>query len=192
MSGIPRVVRLRGVNTDAAAIALEPSVETSRAADMLEALYLAHRESVFRYLRGMCGDEDRALDLTATTFERAFAELRAGREPGPGWLLRTARNAAIDAGRRTRTATLFHRRSRETEASAASPDEQTIEADLARRVRAALGSLPQPQRDAIALRYTSDMTVREIAEVIGKSASATQKLLDRGLARLRESLNDIA
>jgi RNA polymerase sigma factor (sigma-70 family) len=59
------------------------------------------------------------------------------------------------------------------------------------RVRAALVCLPRPQRDAIALRYTSDLTVREIAQVIGKSASATQKLLDRGLVRLKESLDDL-
>ena len=30
----------------------------------------------------------------------------------------------------------------------------------------------------------TELTVREIADVIGKSAAATQKLLDRGLARL--------
>lgn len=192
MSELGGVMRLLSMNSEAAAIEIEQVAGSARAGDSLEALYLAHRESVFRYLRAMSGDEDRALDLTAITFERAFAELRAGREPGLGWLLRTARNAAIDADRRARTALLFHRRSRETEASASSPEEQTLEAERARRVHQALGSLPEPQRDAIALRYTSELTVREIAEVIGKSAAATQKLLDRGLLRLKESLDDLA
>lgn len=77
-------------------------------------------------------------------------------------------------------------------ASASSPEEQTLEAEKARRIRQELASLPRPQRDAIALRYSSELTVREIAEVIGKSAAATQKLLDRGLARLKESLDDLA
>lgn len=192
MSEEAGVMRLLGMNSEAAAVEIEQVASAARAGDALEALYLAHRESVFRYLRAMSGDEDRALDLTAMTFERAFAELRAGREPGLGWLLRTARNAAIDADRRARTALLFHRRSRETEASASSPEEQTLEAERARRVHQALGSLPEPQRDAIALRYTSELTVREIAELIGKNAAATQKLLDRGLARLKESLDDLA
>ncbi len=192
MSEEAGVMRLLGMNSEAAAVEIEQVASAARAGDALEALYLAHRESVFRYLRAMSGDEDRALDLTATTFERAFAELRAGREPGLGWLLRTARNAAIDADRRARTALLFGRRSRETEGPASSPEEQTLEAERARRVHRALGSLPGPQRDAIALRYTSELTVREIAEVIGKSAAATQKLLDRGLARLKESLDDLA
>lgn len=163
-----------------------------RVADSLEELYLAHHEAVFRYLRAISGDEDQALDLAATTFERAFAELRAGREPGIGWLLRTARNAAIDAERRSRTAALFRWRSERLEPSAPSPEQQTLGSEESARVRAAVACLPRPQRDAIALRYTSELTVREIAELIGKSPSATQKLLDRGLVRLRETLDDLA
>lgn len=179
------------MNSEAAAIEIEQVAGPARASDALEALYLAHRESVFRYLRAIIADEERALDLTATTFERAFGELRAGREPGLGWLLRTARNAAIDADRRARTAALFRLHSRGTEALASSPEKQALDAERGWRVRQALGTLPKPQRDAIALRYTSELTVREIAEVIGKSAAATQKLLDRGLARLKESLDDL-
>ena len=184
------VVRLLGMNSEAAAAELERRAGSARTGEILEALYLAHHEAVFRYLRAISRDEDRALDLAASTFERAFAEVRAGRDPGIGWLLRTARNAAIDADRRSRTAALFRWRSSGAEGSAPSPEEQTLGAEQATRVRAALALLPRPQRDVIALRYTSDLTIREIAVVIGKRASATQKLLDRGLARLKESLDD--
>ncbi len=192
MSETTGFARLRDMNSEAASVELERAAGSTRAGEALEALYLAHREAVFRYLRAVTGDDERALDLTATTFERAFAELRAGRQPGIGWLLRTARNAAIDAARRARTAALFHRRSGTDEAFSSSPEEQTLEAEKARRVRKELALLPRPQRDAIALRYSSELTVREIAQVIGKSAAATQKLLDRGLARLKESLDDLA
>ena len=192
MSETTGVARLRDMNSQAVAVELERAAGSARAGEALEGLYLAHREAVFRYLRGMTGDDERALDLSATTFERAFAELRAGRQPGIGWLLRTARNAAIDADRRARTAALFHLRFRLGEASASSPEELTLAAEKARRIRQELASLPRPQRDAIALRYSSALTVREIAEVIGKSAAATQKLLDRGLSRLKETLDDLA
>jgi RNA polymerase sigma-70 factor (ECF subfamily) len=180
------------MDSEAAAAELEQTrLVRAGTADILEALYIAQREAVFRYLRAISRDEDTALDLAATTFERAFAEVRAGRDPGIGWLLRTARNAAIDADRRSRTAALFRWRSSGAEGSSPSPEEQTLGAEQATRVRAALALLPQPQRDVIALRYTSDLTIREIAVVIGKRASATQKLLDRGLARLKESLDDL-
>lgn len=193
MSEIAGVARLLDVNSEAAAVELDRSSGHTRTAQGFEALYVAHHETVFRYLWAISRDEDRALDLAATTFERAFVELRSGREPGLGWLLRTARNAAIDAERRARTAALFRWRSAGgPEPSVASPEEQTLDAERSVRVGAALALLPRPQRDAIALRYTSDLTVREIAQVIGKSASATQKLLDRGLVRLKESLHDLA
>jgi RNA polymerase sigma-70 factor (ECF subfamily) len=186
-------VRLQCMNGDAVAVEIETTgVQPRVAAHALEEIYRAHRDPVFRYLRSICRDEDRALDLTAVTFERAFAELRAGREPGLGWLLRTARNAAIDAERRARAARLLPRRSHESEAAAPSPEDAALDAESAASVLRALAQLPHPQRDAIALRYSTELTVREIAGVIGKSQSAMQKLLDRGLARLKEMLHDLA
>jgi RNA polymerase sigma factor (sigma-70 family) len=73
-----------------------------------------------------------------------------------------------------------------------SPEDAALDAEVAASVLRALAQLPNPQRDAIALRYSTELTVREIADVIGKSQSATQKLLDRGLARLKEMLHDLA
>lgn len=186
-------MRLQSMNGDAAAFEIEnDGVQPRVAAQVLEEIYGAHRDPVFRYLRSICRDEDHALDLTAVTFERAFAELRAGREPGLGWLLRTARNAAVDAERRARVARLLPRGSHKSEATAQSAEDAALDAELAASVHRALARLPNPQRDAIALRYSTELTVREIAGVIGKSQSATQKLLDRGLIRLKEMLNDLA
>jgi RNA polymerase sigma-70 factor (ECF subfamily) len=68
-------------------------------------LYERHVERVFRFLRARGAPEEVASDLTATTFERALANIDRYR-PGPAgfapWLLRIARNAYIDAGRRAR------------------------------------------------------------------------------------------
>ncbi len=192
MSEIEGAIRLLGMNSDATAVNLERDAGSARAGEAFEVLYLAHRDVVFRYVRAISRDEDRALDLTAATFERAFTEIRAGRQPGIGWLLSTARNATIDADRHNRTAALLRLRSPAPEITASSPEEQTLEAERTQHIRHALAELSRPQRDAIALRYSSDLTVREIAEVIGKSAAATQKLLDRGLHRLKETLHDLA
>jgi RNA polymerase sigma factor (sigma-70 family) len=157
MSETAGVARLLDVSSEAAAVELERGSGGARTGQAFEALYVAHHEAVFRYLRATSRDEDRALDLAATTFERAFVKLRSGREPGIGWLLRTARNAAIDADRRARTAALFRWRSAGPEPTAPSPEEQTLDAERSVRVGAALALLPRPQRDAIALRYTSDL-----------------------------------
>jgi RNA polymerase sigma-70 factor (ECF subfamily) len=153
---------------DSEAVVLTGGIEVTATSE-LEAVYLAHREPVFRYLRAMTGDEDAAIDLTAVTFERAFAELRRGNSVGLGWLLRTARNAAIDADRRARTAALFRLRSRQAPPLVVSAEDEAIGAEQVRRLRAAMLELPAPQRDAIALRYSSDLSVREIADVSARA-----------------------
>ena len=66
-------------------------------------LYERHRLAVFRYARTRTASEDDAVELTAVAFERALAAMPRYRPTGGGflaWLLRIARNAAIDAGRR--------------------------------------------------------------------------------------------
>jgi RNA polymerase sigma-70 factor, ECF subfamily len=154
-------------------------------------LYSRHRESVFRYLRARCTNDDDALDLTAVTFERAFVAIPRYRPLGAGfsaWLLRIARNAAIDHSRRQRarpaSAAL---ESAERQAARDDPEAAAIASDEHRRVRELVRTLPEPQRDALALRYSVGLTARQIGAVIGKSEEATQKLITRALSDLKEA-----
>lgn len=78
LSDSDRVARLQSMSDLAVAAALDQERTDVSARQGLEALYESHCESVFRYLRAILRDDDEALDLTAMTFERAFAELRKG------------------------------------------------------------------------------------------------------------------
>jgi RNA polymerase sigma factor (sigma-70 family) len=179
------------MNTDHVVAPLAVLTVGGDAAAAFESLYLAHREAVFRYLRVVTRDDDEALDVTAITFERALREMRdRRRDVGLGWLVRTARNSAIDAGRHRRTVDDAQRRAAARYPSPPSPEDAVLGLERAERVRAAVRLLPDPQREAIALRYSTDLTVRSIAALIGKREAATQKLIGRGLARLKEMLDD--
>jgi RNA polymerase sigma-70 factor (ECF subfamily) len=154
-------------------------------------LYGRHRESVFRYLRARCPNDDDALDLTAVTFERALVAIHKYRPLGAGfaaWLLRIARNAAIDQSRRQRArpapAAL---ESAERQPAQDDPEAAAIASDEHRRLRELVRALPEPQRDALALRYAVGLTARQIGAVLGKSEEATQKLIARALAELKEA-----
>jgi len=150
-------------------------------------VYQEHRLSVYRYLRARTSTDAEALDLAADTFERAFANLDRFRARDGGvraWLLRIARNAAIDA----------HRRRRQTvdiTAARAQSDRIAVEADRLERERVEIldlvGRLPRNQGDALLLRYASGLTAREIGVVIGKREGAVQKQIERALAALREA-----
>lgn len=157
-----------------------------------ESLYLAHREAVLRYLGVRAGDTD-ALDLAALTFERAFRTMVGGGSVNLGWLLRTARNAAIDLSRRRRTRLLLESIvGRHDPVTDPSPEVQVVAEETAGAVRRAVRALPAVQRDAIALRYAGGLSAREIGGVLGKSEAATQKLISRALVELRENLHDQA
>jgi RNA polymerase sigma-70 factor, ECF subfamily len=154
-------------------------------------LYRRHRLAVYRYLRARTGSDDAATELTAAAFERAFAGIARYRPAGagfPAWLLRIARNAAIDAGRRKGAVPLLAdiRAAEET----IDPERLAIARETNAALLAAVNRLPEVQREAIYLRFAARLKAREIGAVIGKSEPATQKLLSRAIAAIRER-NDV-
>ena len=60
--------------------------------------------------------------------------------------------------------------------------------DAVLQLVAALGRLPEAQRDAIILQYWSGCTLLEIAEELGRSREAVAGLIKRGLRQLRNEL----
>jgi RNA polymerase sigma-70 factor, ECF subfamily len=171
-------------------IAPDPDDALALAARMdpaaFEGLYVRYRVTVYRYLRGRTASTDEATELSAVTFERAFRAI--GRySPRAGgfraWLLRIARNAAIDAARRERAAPILV-----TDTGQESgPETRLIANESAEELRERVAGLPPDQRDALVLRYAGGLTAREIGAVLGKSEAASQKLLSRGLDALKEA-----
>ena len=168
-----------GVTVEAEAVRLEPSSFTR--------IYEQHRLSVYRYLRGRTQSDDDALDLTAVTFERAYRNLSRFRARDGGvhaWLLRIARNCAIDAHRRSRSTARLGMAEAPLRRMAVDSDRLAQEGmeilDLVAR-------LPKDQRDALLLRYAAGLTAKEIGTVMGKGEGAVQKHIERSLAALREA-----
>jgi RNA polymerase sigma-70 factor, ECF subfamily len=152
-------------------------------------LYERHALAVFRYLRARGAGEDQAEELTAIAFERALCRIgrfQPGRSGFRPWLLAIARNAWVDGHRRSaRDAGLAEAEA--LPALDASPEAVAIAAEERALVMRLLAQLPEPARDALALRFAAGLTSREISHVIGKSDDATKKLLSRSLASLREA-----
>ena len=155
-------------------------------------LYESYRLPIYRYLRARARSEEDALDLAATTFERAFASLSTFRSRDGGvqaWLFRIARNAAIDAHRRQRSTVDLADADVHLDRIATQADrvagERVEMLDLVAR-------LPADQGEALLLRYAGGLTAREIGFVSGKREGAVQKQIERGLAALREAFDDHA
>jgi RNA polymerase sigma-70 factor (ECF subfamily) len=75
-------------------------------------------------------------------------------------------------------------------AGLSSPSRHLDKAEQLVRLAAALHQLPDAQREAVELRYLAGLPLGAIAEQMGKTPAAVAGLLHRGLARLRELLQE--
>lgn len=149
-----------------------------------EPIYRRYRLTILRYARSRTTSDDDALELTAVTFERALRSIGGFTPKGGGmaaWLLRIARNAAIDDARRT---------GRRDVATPVREPADPARPNEAAELRLLVAGLPDRQREAVELRYAAGLTAREIGSVMSISEGAAQKHLERGLRALREAYRD--
>lgn len=147
--------------------------------ELVEALFARYRTPVYRFLCRRLGDAAAAEDLTQDVFLRA---LRAGYEASDqerAWVFQIARNLARDHGRR-----MAHRRPAE------SPAEPLVFTDreVALAVQAAIGRLPDLDRDMFLMREVAGLTYDEIALACEATPDAVRSRLHRARLALREAL----
>ncbi len=153
-----------------------------------ERLYDAHAQGLFAFLTYRTGDRSLAEDLVADTFERALrARRRFDRRRGgeKAWLYAIALNRLRDHVRRQGA------ESRAVERTAVAPAHDEGTAALTQvedrdSLGAALEQLSAEEREAVALRFGADLTLREIAAATGESMTTVEGRVYRGLRKLRE------
>jgi len=151
--------------------------------DALRLLFLLYADNVFGYVLAIVRDEHDAEDITSEVFSRlprALSHYRASATPFVAWLLRVARNAALDHLRAQRSVPL---------AEVPANDRAELQAhERLDDLRAALEALPFDQRQVMVLRLVAGLTPGEVAERIGRSVDAVHALQHRARRRLREEL----
>ena len=142
---------------------------------------------VYRLARQM-SDGERAQDLTQETYLRAWRYYDSfERETNcRAWLFRILHNVWADQWRRTRTEVEDY--------SAEFPvepyydwEEEFLEGELSEELEEALGQLPEVYRWAVLLADVSELSYREIADVLGCPVGTVMSRVGRGrrtLARL--------
>ncbi|SPE32844.1 RNA polymerase, sigma-24 subunit, ECF subfamily [Candidatus Sulfopaludibacter sp. SbA3] len=146
-----------------------------------------YHSRLVRYLIYLTGRRDQADDLVQETWVRALARADQydGRSRFEGWLFAIARNLAMDG---------LRRRQRE------SPDEPDVALPAparespflaaargqdAMRVAKALGRLEPIYREALLLRFQEDLSLQEIAGIVGAPVSTVSSRIYRGLELMR-------
>jgi RNA polymerase sigma-70 factor, ECF subfamily len=159
-----------------------------------EALVLPHLDAAYRLARWLTrspGDADDVVQEAFLRAFRAFDTLRSG--DARAWVLAIVRNCSLSAleQRRRRAALPLTEQHEEgghdSAATAAGPEDATIERDEGRRLARLIGALPSEHREVLVLREVEDMSYREIAEVTQVPIGTVMSRLARARAALRAS-----
>jgi RNA polymerase sigma-70 factor (ECF subfamily) len=153
-----------------------------------ETLYKRYARPVFGLALRRLGDRGRAEDALQETFVsiwRSAATYKPERGPGAPWLYGVARNAIVDRSRVR------------SEPPAEAPDEPSLEAGpderaegswVQWRVHRALETLPEREREVIALAYWGDLSQSEVAERLGIPLGTVKTRTRAALAHLADAL----
>jgi RNA polymerase sigma factor (sigma-70 family) len=156
------------------------------------AFYRRYEERMLRYFLARVGDAEVAADLTAETFAAALqssSRYRPRREPAAAWLFGIARNTLAMSRRRGRVEARARRRLGMPELVLTDEVVERIEA-LGGEVVDLVDALPPEQGRAIRARVVDERDYGDIAKDLRCSEAVVRKRVSRGLAAMRERLEE--
>ena len=153
-------------------------------------LVQAHCSGVIGMIYRMCGDSQLAEDAAQDAFIRAWEHLPKyqPRSSFRNWLYRIAANRTLDILRRERNSmniddTVLH-------AGGLTPEMQTIQAERARAVQAAILRLPAASRSVLVLREFEGFSYKEISGILGIPIGTVMSRLNYARTKLMENLKE--
>jgi RNA polymerase sigma-70 factor, ECF subfamily len=174
-------------NSDAALRQTRLAVARAKEGDneAMRFLYLRYRHNIYGYVRSIVRDDYEAEDVTQHVFAKLLTSLNKYDERGVpflAWLLRLARNVAIDHLRANRFTTAVE------EVHDSEADTQ-FDVDHSLCVREALEALPADQREVVLLRHIFGLSPGEIADRLGRTEGSIHGLHHRGRRTLQQELS---
>jgi RNA polymerase sigma-70 factor, ECF subfamily len=148
-------------------------------------LYVQYADNVYGYVRSIVRDDYEAEDVTQHVFAKLMTVLPKYEQrqvPFAAWILRVARNVAVDHMRQRRAIPCEEVREHDTRKDHGENQQTSL------TLREALKSLPEDQRQVIVLRHLVGLSPGEIAGRLGKSEPSIHGLHHRGRGSLRTAL----
>jgi RNA polymerase sigma-70 factor (ECF subfamily) len=150
-----------------------------------ERLFAEHSEPLFGFLVYRTGDRALAEDVMADAFERVLTARRGfdrRRGTEKAWLYTIALNCLRDHLRRS----AVEERALERIGGAPAEPDRTLEgAEMRDEVTRLMAELDPDEREVVALRYGGELTVPEIAGLLGVPLTTAESRLYRALRRMR-------
>lgn len=154
-------------------------------------LYEESVDTVYRYAYVLVRSAERAEDVTADVFLKAWRNRHSLRneQSAHAWLMTIARNSAMSLLRANRESVDLDAISEPVDDTADPCDELVAEFDLS-RLQDALRVLTAEQQQVLFLRFFEGLSHEEVARRLGSNAGAVRATQFRALARLRKLLQE--
>lgn len=155
--------------------------------DALGFLYARYAENIQGYVRSIVHDHHEAEDVTQHVFAKMIDVIGKYQErevPFFAWMLRVARNVAVDHIRSQRLVPVEEVRATDAGGRLGSLPGMSHGNDL----REALATLPEAQREVLVLRHVVGLSPTEIATRTGKTEGSIHGLHHRGRRALKAEL----
>ena len=164
---------------------------------VVQMLVEEYQDRLVRYLVYVLGRRDGVDDLVQETWLRVMERGKSydGRSRFEPWLFTVARHLAIDLVRRRRDVSLDAEDDGGPVVMAPvsqglSPFAMAARTEDAERLAGALQSLQPIYREALVLRFMEDLSLQEIAAVVGAPVPTVAARIYRGLAALRPQMEE--
>ncbi len=154
--------------------------------DALGFLYARYADNIYGYALSIVRNHHQAEDITQHVFAKLVRVISKYEErdvPFFAWMLRVARNVAVDYIRAERLVPVEEVR----QADVGSPWERLLDGRT-QDLRDAFAVLPQSQREVVILRHYGGFSPGEIAKLTGRSEGSIHGLHHRGRRTLAAEL----
>jgi RNA polymerase sigma factor (sigma-70 family) len=164
-----------------------------------EQLYHRYQRRIGAYIYGMVHDHGRAEDITQDVFMSALRRMRATDTPiaFKPWVYEIAKNACIDAFRRSRRAEeVSYDADDGTErlhlvSNGPTPDAAVDTRMSLDHLRGAFGGLSEAHHQILVMRELEGLSYRQIGEKLGMSRPSVESTLFRARRRLSEEYEEL-
>lgn len=155
--------------------------------DALVAIFDSYAPILYKYAMRLCGNPDEADDIVGHVFSELLIHLKKGRGPRDNlrsYLFQIAYHKIVDHARdRQRTTPLNTITTVSTTKSLQTTQEEKEQIST---LDAIIKNLLTPdQRHVILLRYIENFSIKETAEITGKSINNIKIIQNRAIAKLR-------
>ncbi len=159
--------------------------------DAIMQIYESYFPPIFQFIHLRVGERTLAEDLASEVFVKFVDALRGRNAPRHslrGWLFRVARNEIHDHFGTTRQLPTTPLDEWLPDSNDNDPEIQFIRSMNADRARHAIRMLAADQQEVLILRFGQILSLKETADILGKSTSAVKSLQFRAINTLRSIL----